>query len=140
MLTAVVITTNSSSLHNMPEQFMIFKLQGLRIKLQHLLGKYSRVINQTTMHFIGDHLMKRYKQKKWLHPFKNIVLRNGALCMCGQVMTYMKGKCSCSCGNVSKGPLLQWHHDYRLLVSEWITNRQFRAFLTLRMRMSPIKY
>ena len=128
IFTAVVITTHSSSLNNMPKQFSIFKLPGLRIKLQQLLQTYPKKINLNLLHLLHKKLLKQYKPQKWQHPFRNAEIKKGALCKCGEVMQYTHGKFNCSCGYTSKEPLLQGLHDYRLLVDEWITNKQFRDF------------
>lgn len=131
IFTAIVITTHSSSLHNMPKQFSIFKLPGLRIKLQQLLQTCPKKINTNLLQYLHQKLIEQYKPQKWEHPFKSIALKHGALCKCGNVMRYSHGKFICSCGNVSKEPLLQGLHDYRLLIDEWISNRQFREFFNI---------
>ncbi len=128
VFSAVILTTNSSFLHNMPKQFSIFKLPGLRIKLQQLLQSHPKIITVNTLDTIHKNLMERYKAKKWEHPFKHVVINSGALCDCGSVMTYKHGKFHCSCGYISKEPLLQGLHDYRLLINNWITNSEFRTF------------
>ena len=128
VISAVILTTNSSFLHNMPKQFSIYKLPGLRIKLQQLLQTHPKIITANTLKTIHEKLMERYKPKKWEHPYKHIIINNGALCHCGLDMTYKRGKFQCRCGYMSKEPLLQGLHDYRLLVNDWITNSEFRAF------------
>ena len=131
IFTAVVITTHSSSLNNMPKQFSIFKFPGLRIKLQQLLQTYPKKVNVNLLQFLHQKLMEQYKPQKWQHPFQDIALKQGALCKCGEIMKYTHGKFICDCGYASKEPLLQGLHDYRLLVDEWITNKQFRSFFNI---------
>ena len=128
VITAIVVTTSSSILGQMPERYHIFKLEGLRIKLQDWFARFPRKVNHTMLHVLHEEMMKCYKPQKWQHPFPNVKLRNGALCECGLRMEYKFGTFYCRCGNKSREALLQGLHDYRLLIDEWITNKQFREF------------
>ena len=77
---------------------------------------------------IQQELLNRHEPHKWQHPFGQVMIRSGALCACDKVMQYRQGKFMCPCGIKSSEALRQGLHDYRLLVSEWITNRELRQF------------
>ena len=113
---------------NMPRKFHIFKLEGLRLKLAEWMNAYPVKLNMVTMDFIRKEMLKRYEPAKWQHPFSDVKIRNGALCQCGMKMTYTYGKFICPCGTISKEALFQGLHDYRVLYSEYITNKAFRTF------------
>ena len=112
----------------MPERFAIFKLPGLRLKLQQMFQTYPKKINYNLLQSLYYKLVDQYQPQKWRHPFQQIEMKRGALCHCGKVMSYHQGSCHCDCGYVSKQPLLQGLLDYRLLIDETITNKQFRQF------------
>ena len=125
---AVIITNASSILEEMPEQFHIFKLPGLRLKLRQWFNDYPIQMNESMLDLIQQELLNRHEPHKWQHPFGQVMIRRGALCACDKVMQYRQGKFTCSCGLKSSEALRQGLHDYRLLVSEWITNRELRQF------------
>ena len=131
IVTAVVITTHSSILNEMPARYHIFKLKGLRLKLNDWFEKYPKMVNQNVLQLLKKQLMLHYVPQNWQHPIKNLKLQEGALCNCGSVMNYKHGKFTCGCGNVSREALLMGLHDYRLLIDEWITNMQFRSFFKI---------
>ncbi|WP_332648174.1 nuclease-related domain-containing protein [Lysinibacillus sp. 54212] len=125
---AVVFTSASSILDGMPQQFHIFKLPGLRLKLRDWFKAYPIQIDESMLDLLQREFLILHKPNKWKHPFGQIMIRRGAICLCDKVMKYKQGKFICSCGNQSYEALRQGLHDYRLLLSEWITNRELRQF------------
>ena len=128
IVTAVIVTSSSSILVEMPVHFNVFKLAGLQLKMKAWLDCYPLQISESMLCLVKDELLKRYKPRKWQHPFGDLALRQGVLCECGRTMKYERGKFICLCGLVSRSGLSQGLHDYRLLVNEWITSKQFREF------------
>ena len=128
VLSAVIVTTSSSILGPMPERFRMFKLPGLRIKLHDWFRGYPVCINTHMLQYIKDEMMLRYEPQKWRHPVRDLKIRPGVLCDCGASMHYQRGQWHCLCGEVARNHFARALHDYRLLVSEWITNQAFRAF------------
>ena len=125
---AVIFTSASSILEEIPKQFHIFKLPGLRLKLQQWSKDYPIQINENMLDLIKQELLNCYQPHNWQHPFGQVMIRRGALCVCDKVMQYKQGKFMCTCGIKSSEALRQGLHDYRLLVSEWITNQELRQF------------
>lgn len=115
----------------MPEQFHIFKLEGLRFKLKHWYETMPVKVSDLLLNHIRDELLRKYKSEKWLPAIDNLKLRHGVLCDCGQEMTYRYGIFRCNCGKRSRDGFLKGLLDYRLLCDEWITNRAFREFLKI---------
>ena len=128
VLSAVIITSSSSVLENMPERFHLFKLAGLRFKLQHWMDVYPVQDSESVISLVRNELLAHHQPRKWQHPFGKILIQRGALCLCGEVMRYEHGKFVCRCGHISREFFYKGLHDYRLLVSEWITSRELRDF------------
>ena len=132
VVSAVVVTTTSSVLKAMPEQFHVFKLEGLRFKLQQWYERYPVVVNTGVMGHIRDELLRRHTPLKWMPPIENLQLRRGVLCECGLRMDYAGyGLFICKCGERIRDGFVRGLEDYRLLVDEWITNKEFRDFFEI---------
>ncbi|MFF5993420.1 nuclease-related domain-containing protein [Lysinibacillus sp. KU-BSD001] len=131
ILTAIIFTSTSSILEEMPTRFPIFKLTGLRFKLVDWLRTYPAQLSESMLCLVKEELLARYKLRMWQPPFVNFQVKPGAVCKCGSIMYYRRGKFLCSCGLVSKNALYQGLHDYRLLRSEWITNKELRDFFLI---------
>lgn len=128
VINAVVVTTTSSILNKMPAKFHVFKLEGLRFKLRDWFNQYPVQINKALLTHIRDELLKRHQPRKATLPIENVKVQKGALCQCGLRMNYCNGVFTCSCGNRCRDGFQRALFDYRLLVNEWITNREFREF------------
>lgn len=128
VLSAVIFTSSSSILENMSERFHIFKLAGLRFKLQEWMNTYPVQVPESMVSLVRNELLTHHQPRKWKHPFGKVLIRRGALCHCGEVMQYGRGKFFCRCGHTSREAFYKGLHDYRLLVSEWITNKELRDF------------
>lgn len=131
VVAAVVVTTTSSILKQMPEHFHVFKLEGLRFKLKQFYDAYPVAVNSQVLQHIREELLKRHQPKKWMPPIEGLKLRRGVLCTCGMRMTYRYGVFTCHCGQRSRDGFLRGLEDYRLLKDEWITNKAFREFFDI---------
>lgn len=129
VLSAIIMTSSSSILENMPERFHIFKLAGLRFKLQEWNNTYPVQVLESMVSLVRNELLAHHQPKKWQHPFGKVLIQRGALCLCGEVMQYRRGKFACRCGHTSREAFFEGLHDYRLLVDEWITSKGLRDFL-----------
>ena len=133
IITAVVVTSKSALLGKMPDRYHVFKLEGLRLKLLDWLKRYPVAISDKQLTYVAQQLHLQHKPIlwDWRKNFGHITLRNGVVCACGKEMIYIRGSFRCSCGARDSKAHLIALHDYRLLVSEWITNGQFRQFLNI---------
>lgn len=131
ILSAVVVTANRAIIGQMPKHVHMFKLEGLRLKLQQWLKQYPQVISEGVLQLFSTELLKRHQPKKWQHPFGDLKLKTGALCECGRVMKYRYGVFECACGVRCRNKFQEGLADYRLLVDEWITNKEFRQFFKI---------
>ncbi len=128
VLSAIIITSSSSILENMPERFHIFKLAGLRFKLQEWNNTYPVQVSESVVSLVKSEILAHHQPRKWQHPFGKRLIRRGAICLCGEVMQYRWRKFVCGCGHTSREAFSKDLHDYRLLVDEWITNKELRNF------------
>lgn len=125
---AVVIVEPTTVIGNMDGEISIFHAIGLRTEVKRLLLKYSKQnLGIVQFETLKEHLLKLYQPSKYKPKFEIPPIRKGAICNCGKVMAYKRGFI-CTCGNKSKEALYQGLHDYRVLISERITNREFRDF------------
>ena len=132
ILSAVVVTANRAIIGRMPERFQMFKVEGLRMKLQQWLQHYPSVLSGQMLSLLQEELLVSHSPRRWQHPFGAVRLRKGALCICGLKMKYANGVFTCSCGLRLRDRFRVGLHDYRLLVSETITNRAFREFFEIK--------
>ena len=128
VLSAIIITSSSSILENMPERFHIFKLAGLRFKLQEWNNTYPVQVSESVVSLVKSEILAHHQPRKWAHPFGKVLIRRGAMCLCGEVMQYRRGKFVCGCGHTGRDAFAKGLHDYRILVDEWITNKELRDF------------
>ncbi len=129
---AVVIAESSTVIGEVPKEFQIFHAIGLPAELKKLLLKYSNsALYQVHYELLANYLLSLHRPSIYVPRFEIPPLRKGPICGCGRVMRYNFGKFLCSCGMKSKEPLYQGLHDYRVLISESITNREFREFFII---------
>ena len=131
IITAVVVTAKSALLRQMPKQFHVFKLDGLGLKLKGWLQKYPEVLDSGQVEQIALELLKHHRVQKWSwkEVFSGLRIKNGVLCGCGLTMRYELGTFLCSCGKSSRKGIYEALNDYRIIESEWISNRAFRKYL-----------
>ena len=127
-LSAIIITSSSSILENMPARFHIFKLAGRRFKLQEWNNTYPVQVSESVVSLVKSGILAHHQPRKWQHPFGKVLIRRGAICLCGEVMQYRRGKFVCGCRHTSREAFSKGLHDYRLLVDKWITNIELRDF------------
>ena len=131
VISAVVVTTPSSLLKDMPEHFHVFKLEGLRFKLQKWYENFPVAVSDTVLGHVREELLVRHLPKRWRPQIDNLQLRRGVLCECGLRMDYRYGVFTCQCGARCRDGFVRGLWDYRLLVDDWISNRAFREFFGL---------
>lgn len=103
-------------------------LAGLRFKLQHWMDIYPVQDSESVISLVKNELLAPHQPRKWQHPSGIVLIQREALCLCGEVMRYEHGDFVCRCGHISREVFYKGLHDYRLLVSEWITSRELRDF------------
>jgi len=137
---AVVIADSSTVIGPVPSEFTIFHAIGLPTEVKKLLLKYNNsALAPAHYELLTTKLQSLHKPTNYVPRFNLPPLRKGAICGCGRGMKFTRGKFVCACGVKSKEPLYQGLHDYRVLISEWITNREFRAFFDIESLHSASK-
>ena len=131
----VLFTSSSSILEEKPEQFHIFKLPGLRLKLQQWSKTYPIQMNENMLDLIKQELLNRHQPHKWQHPFGQVMIRRGALCECDKVMQYRRGKFICPCGIKSSEALRQGLHDIDYLLVNGLRIKNCASFSILTVLM-----
>lgn len=137
VIPAIVVTTPSSHIATTPPQYLIFHVTGLRTKLQQLFEKYPPIITSNQLSYLKEQLLASYKRKPFVRltiPPNTIM---GALCPTCQPairMQHWRGKtfqCPC-CEMRVNDAILKGLRDYKILVSDKITNSEFRQFFGIR--------
>jgi len=129
---AVVIAEPSCIIGQVPDEVPVFHASGLSTKLKRWFEKHNhnklpdKYFKLLTESIVNLHNPKIYKPRFSIPP-----IQKGALCYCRRVMKYNQGKFECVCGVRSKEPLYQGLSDYRCLISQWITNKEFREFFQI---------
>ena len=128
----IVFTYPSSIVNSRPKNRIIIQSSGLPYLMDQLLAKYPNELLNTRK---TRHLAGRLLQLHSIRPLRRIEvpagLRRGVLCGkdCGGAMKYHWRKWICEkCSRTDRFA----HHEtllqYRLLINETITNREFREF------------
>ena len=129
---AVVIVNQNAVLDESLRGYPIFHLTGLRRYIHHLFSTFSACDVDLA------HVSKRLLELIQRHPPKRRVtdtdrLKKGVLCVKCEFKSWMEYEnrswCCRTCGTRDKNALRWALHDYRLLISERITNQQFREFV-----------
>lgn len=127
----IIMAHQSAVIGDMPNDVPIFHVSGLAMFIQKMYQQHPRSIAPQHVELIGETLVTMHKPRDWTYPVEIGKVRKGALCGEGHVMKYKSGKFVCFCGEKGVQPLYQGLHDYRLLISEWITNKDFRDFFMI---------
>ena len=129
---AVVIVNQNAVLDESLRGFPIFHLTGLRRYINNLFLKYPEhdvELEQVSKRFLG--MLHRHPARRRVNDTDR--LKKGVLCAACEfksVMDYQNGSWCCqTCGTRDKHALRWALHDYRLLISDRITNQQFREFV-----------
>ena len=130
---AIVFMHPKSLIGSVPREEAVFRWGGLESHIRQLFSKY-------TPHLTNYQLMEMATSLRNYHQLPESKLRLDARkIICGVLcsncrykvkMYYIRGQFECAyCKLKSFEPMLEALQDYRLLISEWITNQQFREFM-----------
>lgn len=129
---ALVFSNPATIIGNVPKNFPIFHSSGLRHFVQRLLKKYPEKLSENQLNQLSNALLAKLKHKEVRPTIDFSRIKKGVLCeVCdfNFVMNYIGGTWQCmSCGARDKRAILQGLHDYRALISNKITNKEFRQF------------
>ena len=129
---AIVFMHPKSLIGSVPREEAVFRWGGLESHIRQLFSKY-------TPHLTNYQLMEMATSLRNYHQLPESKLRLDARkIICGVLcsncrykvkMYYIRGQFECAyCKLKSFEPMLEALQDYRLLISEWITNQELRQF------------
>ncbi|MEK4228279.1 nuclease-related domain-containing protein [Solibacillus sp. FSL H8-0538] len=129
---AVVFSHSKTIIGRVPKNEAIFHGSGLESHLYKLFSKYEAHVSSQELQQLSQKLLKIKTEPQRKLVVDSSRIRRGVLCKkCDYqvVMLFNYGKFECpTCRTRSNEGLLEALEDYRLLVSEWISNREFRMF------------
>lgn len=129
---ALVFSNQATIIGDVPKNFPIFHTSGLRFFVQKLLNKYPEILPEKRLGKLSSVLLSKLKRQDVRPSITLSRIKKGVLCeICEHKyqMHYRGGTWHCpNCGCRNKKSILQAFHDYRVLVSNNITNREFREF------------
>lgn len=130
---AIVMANPSTIIGKVPNGLPIFHASGLRSHIGRLFERHSAtVLSHEGVDHLARAFLSKVKRSQQQPPVRKERLRKGVLCeVCNfqETMLYKHGTWCCPrCGVRNKKAILQALDDYRLLISERITNQEFRAF------------
>lgn len=132
---AVVMANPSTVIGNVPKSPPIFHASGLRTFVKRCLMRHPSVLTTNQLEKLAKYFLSKVVSRKVHLNISTERIRKGVLCEeCSfkVVMTYHQGFWHCpKCGHRSKRALLIALNDYRLLISDKITNREFRDFFNV---------
>lgn len=128
----IVMSSTSTFIGNVPKYPPTIHASGLRTFAKRFMSQHPCVLTNSQLDKLGKFFMERLISRKFDLNISLNRIRKGALCeKCNyqSAMKYQDGLWTCPrCGFSSKKVLLEGLHDYRLLIDEKITNREFREF------------
>lgn len=129
---ALVFSNPATVIGSVPKNFPIFHSSGLRHFVQSLLKKHPEALSEKQLNQLSKILLTKLKRQEVRPTIELSRLRKGVLCEICEFnvqMNYIGGTWQCqNCGVRNKKALLQGLADYRVLVSNRITNKEFREF------------
>lgn len=129
---AVVMANPSTVIGNVPKSPPIFHASGLRSFVKKCLVRHSSVLTSSQLEKLAKMLLSKVEARRFDINISVERIRKGVLCEnCSYqvAMFYKHGFWIChKCGLRSKKALLRALDDYRLLINDKITNREFREF------------
>lgn len=136
---AIVIANPSTIIGAIPKNAPILHASGLQDLINSLTQKYANHhMSKDKLLNIVNKLLQLHSPSKWLLDIDLNKLRKGIYCeKCDykREMEYSRGAWKCDkCSYESDQVLLQALNDYRLLISNKITNREFRDFINMKSR------
>lgn len=134
---AIVIANQNAMLDESLRGLPIFHVSGLRRSINHLFEKYPDTrMTEETFEMAAKRLIDALHRPNPKRRVPLDRLKKGVLCPHCEyqaVMQYTAGSWYCSsCSTRDKKALRQALDDYRLLVSERITNKEFRDFVGIK--------
>ncbi len=132
---AVVMANPATIIGNVPKSPPIFHASGLRSFIKKCLVRHESQLTTGQLDKLAKQLLSRAVSRNFDLNISVDRIRKGVLCeKCNYAvaMTYGRGIWTCpKCGFESRDALLRALDDYRLLISERITNREFREFFNV---------
>lgn len=130
---AAVMANSSTIIGNVPKTYPIFHLSGLRTFVRQSKNRNAPQISSAQLEKLAKHFLSLYQPIEYRLNISLNRIRKGVLCeKCGCEMGYKQGFWICpKCGERNKHALYRALDDYRLLVSNKITNREFRGFFKI---------
>lgn len=132
---AVVMANPSTVIGNVPKSPPVIHASGLRSFVKKCLVRHSSVLTSSQLEKLAKVLLSKVESRQFDLNISLDRIRKGVLCeSCNyrEVMAYKQGFWCCpKCGVRSRRALLRALDDYRLLVSDKITNREFREFFNV---------
>jgi len=132
---ALVFSNPATIIGNVPNNFPIFHTSGLRHFVQKLLLKYKEELPEKQITKLSKVLLARLKRVEVKPTIDISRIRKGVLCeYCAfqYQMKYKGGSWGCpNCGSRNKHDLQRALNDYRILINNSITNREFRDFFNI---------
>lgn len=133
---AIVISNPSTFIGAVPRNEPIFHVSGLYDYVHFLYKKHAEFcISKEKVVNIGTYLKGLHSPKKWAFEINLERLRKGVFCEKCRYryeMDYYRRYWRCKkCLNLSNEVLIQGINDYRLLIGNKITSRQFREFFNI---------
>lgn len=129
---AVVMANQSTIIGNVPNTVAFFHASGLRAFVKKCMVKHHKQITSSQLKKLSKILLSKVESRRYDLNISFDRFRKGVLCEnCNHQiqMNYSRGFWHCpKCGTQSKDALLKALDDYRLLISNQITNREFREF------------
>ncbi|WP_170938866.1 MULTISPECIES: nuclease-related domain-containing protein [unclassified Lysinibacillus] len=133
----IVVSSNpnmimTSSLSAQP----IIHVSGLAERIDQLFKQHQQVcLSEKNLREISEHILKMHTPTQWTLDIMVDELKTGALCsQChfDHILRYTHGKWFCSnCQSIDNQSMLIALHDFRLMLSNNITNAQFRKFFDI---------
>lgn len=132
---AVVMANPTTMIGDTPNSFPIFHASGLRSFVKKCLMKHPVQISKYQLEKLARFLMSQLKPRNVELNIHKDRIRKGVLCEKCQykvAMNYKSGAWTCpKCNHRSKSAIYPALDDYRLLISNKITNREFRKFFNV---------
>ncbi|MFY3790246.1 NERD domain-containing protein [Ureibacillus sp. MALMAid1270] len=129
---AVVFSNPATIIGNVPKNFAIFHASGLRFYVYNLLSNYPETLSEKQLKKLSSLILSKLKRKEVRPTISLSRIRRGVLCeICDfkVQMIYKTGNWQCpKCGVRNKNAIRRALNDYRLLISDRITNKEFREF------------
>lgn len=129
---AIVFSNPSTIIGQVPKSVPFFHTSGLRFHVSKLLSKHSPVLTEKSLNKLSKLLLSSLKRKDTKPAISIDRIKKGVLCeSCNyQVqMIYRNRTWYCpKCSVQNKIAFYQALDDYRILINDRITNREFRDF------------